>query len=254
MQCVYELLLTFIMSPTLKNGTIQQYLTKSFTKSYLELFDSEDPRERDYLKTIMHRIYGRFLTLRTQIKEQIMNLLLCIIIDGENYNGLTELLEILGSITSGLVVPLKAEHQEFFKRVLIPLHKIKTLPTFNTQLQLCVKNYLEKHSALAIDLIQGLLKFWPLTCPAKEVIFINEIEEVLDLMGNTAEGKFQEFGPGLLKRLLLTSQGLHYQAAERSLLLLNSDHLQKIVKANMSKAYPIIVKGLLVSSQHSHWN
>jgi hypothetical protein len=24
----------------------------------LELFDSEDPRERDYLKTILHRIYG----------------------------------------------------------------------------------------------------------------------------------------------------------------------------------------------------
>jgi len=63
-----------------------------------------------------------------------MNLLLCIIIDGENYNGLTELLEILGSITSGLAVPLKVEHQEFFKRVLVPLHKIKTLPTFNTQL------------------------------------------------------------------------------------------------------------------------
>jgi serine/threonine-protein phosphatase 2A regulatory subunit B' len=115
------------MSPSLKNGTIQQYLTKSFTKSYLELFDSEDPRERDYLKTIMHRIYGRFLSLRPQIKDQIMNMLLCIIIDGENHNGLTELLEILGSITSGLAVPLKPEHAEFFKRVLIPLHKIKTL-------------------------------------------------------------------------------------------------------------------------------
>ena len=24
----------------------------------IELFDSEDPREREYLKTILHRIYG----------------------------------------------------------------------------------------------------------------------------------------------------------------------------------------------------
>lgn len=24
----------------------------------MDLFDSEDPRERDYLKTILHRIYG----------------------------------------------------------------------------------------------------------------------------------------------------------------------------------------------------
>jgi hypothetical protein len=32
-------------------------------------------------------------------------------------------------------------------------------------------------------LIKGLLKFWPISCPAKEVIFINEIEEVIELMG-----------------------------------------------------------------------
>jgi hypothetical protein len=36
---------------------------------------------------------------------------------------------------------------------------------------------------LSIDLIKGLLKFWPLTSPAKEVIFINVIEEVIELMG-----------------------------------------------------------------------
>lgn len=58
---------------------------------------------------------------------------------------------------------------------------------------------------LSIDLIKGLLKFWPLTCPAKEVIFINEIEEVIDLMGSQGEAKFVEFGPALLKRLIQTS-------------------------------------------------
>ena len=47
---------------------------------------------------------------------------------------------------------------------------------------------------------------------------------------------------------------MHYQAAERSLLMLNSDHVQKYVKSNMTKAYPIVVKGLLTSSQQSHWN
>ena len=31
---------------------------KKFLMKLLELFDSEDPRERDYLKTILHRIYG----------------------------------------------------------------------------------------------------------------------------------------------------------------------------------------------------
>jgi hypothetical protein len=73
-----------------------------------------------------------------------------------------------------------------------------------------VKNYLEKSQALAIPLIHGLLKFWPITAPAKEVIFINECEEIIDLMGAQADVRFNEFGPMLLKRLLSTSQDMHY--------------------------------------------
>jgi serine/threonine-protein phosphatase 2A regulatory subunit B' len=122
------------MSPHVQSDHLQRHLNKSFVKNYLELFDSEDPRERDYLKTILHRIYGKFLGLRPNIKEQIMNLLLRITQDAETHNGLTELLEILGSITCGLAVPLKQEHQDFFKKVLLPLHKVKELTTFNTQL------------------------------------------------------------------------------------------------------------------------
>lgn len=46
----------------------------TFSPAYaqlLDLFDSEDPRERDFLKTILHRIYGKFLGLRAYIRRQI---------------------------------------------------------------------------------------------------------------------------------------------------------------------------------------
>ena len=36
----------------------KRYVDQHFVLKLLELFDSEDPRERDYLKTILHRIYG----------------------------------------------------------------------------------------------------------------------------------------------------------------------------------------------------
>ena len=36
----------------------RKYIDTSLITRFLELFDSEDPRERDYLKTILHRIYG----------------------------------------------------------------------------------------------------------------------------------------------------------------------------------------------------
>ena len=47
---------------------------------------------------------------------------------------------------------------------------------------------------------------------------------------------------------------MHYQAAERSLLLLNSDTIQKMVRLNKSVAYPLVVKNLIAGSQQTHWN
>jgi len=38
---------------------------------------------------------------------------------------------------------------------------------------------------------------------------------------------------------------MHYQAAERALLLLNNEIIQKLVRSNMQKAYPIVVGGLI---------
>jgi len=86
--------------------------------------------------------------------------------------------------------------------VLIPLHKVKGLQNFNTQLLTCMKNFLEKNKLLGIDLVQGLLKYWPITCPAKEIVYINEIEEILEIVGAEAEKNFGVYGPKLLKRLV----------------------------------------------------
>ena len=134
-----------------------------------------------------------------------MNLILKVTYDHETHNGLTELLEILSSIISGFASPLKPEHQDFFNKVMVPLHRVKTLSTFNTQLQLCIKNFLEKDNHLSVPLIKSLLKVWPITNPAKEVVFLNEVEELLDTNWSVISGRFVEFGPKLLKRLIKTS-------------------------------------------------
>ena len=46
-----------------------------------------------------------------------------------------------------------------------------------------MKNFLEKDKSLGVDLLNGLLKYWPITAPAKEVIYITEIEEILENIG-----------------------------------------------------------------------
>lgn len=73
LQIVYELFLRFLESPDFQANVAKRYIDTYFVLHLLDLFDSEDPRERDFLKTVLHRIYGKFLGLRAYIRKQINN-------------------------------------------------------------------------------------------------------------------------------------------------------------------------------------
>lgn len=169
------------MSSSLSTVQITRCLDNTFIQKMVELFDSEDPRERDYLKTILHRIYGKYMGIRTYIRLQVQNLLLRVTYEVEDHNGLSELFEIFSSIVNGFIAPLKQEHKDFFQKVLIPIHKVKSLSNFHGPLMQNIKHLIEKDHQLAVQLIIGLLRIWPITNPAKESVFLNEIEEIMEL-------------------------------------------------------------------------
>ena len=75
-QLVYEFFLRFLESPDFQPSIGKKVIDQKFVLQLLELFDSEDPRERDFLKTVLHRIYGKFLGLRAFIRKQINNFFL----------------------------------------------------------------------------------------------------------------------------------------------------------------------------------
>ena len=56
LQIIYEFLLRYVVSNEVDAKVGKKYIDNTFVLKLLELFDSEDPRERDYLKTILHRI------------------------------------------------------------------------------------------------------------------------------------------------------------------------------------------------------
>ncbi len=74
LQLVYEFFLRFLESPDFTASIAKKHIDQRFVCQLLELFDSEDPRERDFLKTTLHRIYGKFLGLRAYIRKQINNI------------------------------------------------------------------------------------------------------------------------------------------------------------------------------------
>ena len=164
-QVVYEFFLRFIESQDFNTNIAKAYIDHQFVlqvkpqilcsdfallilSQLLELFDSEDPRERDFLKTTLHRIYGKFLNLRSYIRRSINNVFFQFVYETERFNGIAELLEILGSIINGFALPLKEEHKLFLTRVLLPLHKVKSLSMYHPQLAYCIVQFLEKDAGL----------------------------------------------------------------------------------------------------------
>ncbi|GLT28969.1 hypothetical protein SLA2020_038670 [Shorea laevis] len=250
LQIVYDLLLRFISYNSLDAKVAKKYVDHSFILRLLDLFDSEDPRERDCLKTILHRIYGKFMVHRPFIRKAVTNIIYRFVFETEKHNGIAELLEIFGSIISGFALPLKEEHKMFLCRALIPLHKPKSLGVYHQQLTYCVVQFIDKDPKLANNVIKGLLKYWPVTNSQKELMFISELEEILEMI-NMAE--FQKIMVPLFRRIGYCLNSSHYQVAERAHLLWNNEHVLQLITQNRQVILPLIFSALEQNTQ-THWN
>ncbi|CAL9125589.1 unnamed protein product [Musa acuminata var. zebrina] len=286
LQLVYELLLRYVISSDTDTKVAKRYIDHSFVLRILDLFESEDPREREYLKTILHRIYGKFMVHRPFIRKAINNIFYRFIFETERHSGIGELLEILGSIINGFALPMKEEHKLFLVRVLIPLHRPKPVGMYHQQLSYCIVQFVEKDYKLADTIIRGLLKYWPVTNCQKEVLFLGELEEVLEA---TQPAEFQRCMVPLFKQISHCLSSSHFQVwiflcepnnvverkftrrlflsafltynddeyglqvAERALFLWNNDHIVSLIAQNRSVIFPIIFEALEKNMQ-GHWN
>ncbi|XP_044746416.1 serine/threonine-protein phosphatase 2A 56 kDa regulatory subunit gamma isoform-like isoform X1 [Coccinella septempunctata] len=250
LQLVYELFLRVLEAQDFQPNVAKRYIDQKFVLQLLELFDSEDPRERDLLKTTLHRIYGKFLGLRAFIRKQINNIFYRFIYETEHHNGIAELLEILGSIINGFALPLKDEHKVFLLRVLMPLHKVKSLSVYHPQLAYCVVQFLEKDPSLTQPVIRCLLKYWPKTHSPKEVMFLNELEEILDVI---EPAEFQKVMVPLFRQLAKCVSSPHFQVAERALYYWNNEYVMSLVSENAAEILPLMFHSLYKNSK-THWN
>ncbi|KAL0401916.1 UNVERIFIED_CONTAM: Serine/threonine protein phosphatase 2A regulatory subunit B' beta isoform [Sesamum latifolium] len=250
LQLVYDILLKYVVSSETDTKIAKRYLDHSFVLKLLDLFDSEDMREREYLKTILHRIYGRFMVHRPFIRNAINNIFYRFIFETERYNGIAELLEILGSIINGFALPMKEEHKLFLVRALIPLHKPKCVSSYHQQLSYCITQFVEKDYRLADTVIRGVLKYWPVTNCGKEVLFLGELEEVLEV---TQSAEFQRCMVPLFRQIGRSLNSPHFQVAERALFWWNNEHIVGLIAENRRVILPIIFDAL-EKNIRGHWN
>lgn len=250
LQIVYELLLRYVVSPDTDARLARRHVDQAFVVRLLELFDSEDSRERDYLKTILHRVYGKFMSHRPFIRRSINHVFYRFVFETERHAGIAELLEILGSIINGFALPLKEEHKAFLARVLMPLHKPKCVGMYHQQLAYCVAQFVEKDARLAAPVISSLLRYWPATNSQKEVLFLGEVEELLEL---TREEEFAAVAGPLFSRVARCLTSPHFQVAERTLFLWNNEYVVTLVAGAREAVLPRVF-GALAANAAGHWN
>uniref|UniRef100_A0A3B5PSM5 Serine/threonine protein phosphatase 2A regulatory subunit n=1 Tax=Xiphophorus maculatus TaxID=8083 RepID=A0A3B5PSM5_XIPMA len=222
LQLVYEFFLRFLESPDFQPSMAKRYIDQKFVLQLLELFDSEDPREREYLKTILHRVYGKLLGLRAYIPSIYV----------KNYY---------------FIINGSTEHKQFLVRVLIPLHTAKSLSIFHAQCYEC--RYIIC-TLFVLQIIRGLLKYWPKTCTQKEVMFLGEIEEILDVIEPSQFIRIQE---PLFKQIAACISSPHFQVAERALYFWNNEYILSLIEENCQVILPLVFATLYRVSKE-HWN
>eukprot|EP00514_Thraustochytrium_sp_LLF1b_P003709 CAMPEP_0184517434 /NCGR_PEP_ID=MMETSP0198_2-20121128/5556_1 /TAXON_ID=1112570 /ORGANISM="Thraustochytrium sp., Strain LLF1b" /LENGTH=478 /DNA_ID=CAMNT_0026907813 /DNA_START=330 /DNA_END=1766 /DNA_ORIENTATION=- len=253
LQVVYEFLLRFVVSKEVsaKVAKRKDVVDQAFCVKLVQTFDSEDQREREYLKTRLHRVYGKFTSHRSFIRKQISHTFQRLVFDTERHNGISELLEILGSIINGFALPLKAEHLRFLQTSLLPLHASKSVCSYHHQLSYCVIQYIERDSSTAPAIVKGLAKYWPWSESSKQVMFLNELEDVLE---SADSAHTPELLPYVLKIVSRSIASEHFQVIERTLYLWNNE----VLATNLfGKQYSHIVfppLHPLICSKELHWN
>jgi serine/threonine-protein phosphatase 2A regulatory subunit B' len=135
---------------------------------------------RDYLKTITHRIYSKLTQRRALIRRVICNVFFEFVFETEKHNGVAEMLEILASIINGFAVPIKDEHKVMLVKALLPLHKSGAIGAYHPQLSYCIALYVAKDHALTRDVLPGLLRMWPFGNSQKQIMFLNELEDIFE--------------------------------------------------------------------------
>lgn len=151
----------------------------------------------------------------------------------------------------------------------MPLHKVKSLSVYHPQLAYCVVQFLEKDPSLTeqvpfnccclfvlytnhfyLQVIKSLLKYWPKVHSPKEVMFLNELEEILDVI---EPAEFQKVMCPLFKQLAKCVSSPHFQVAERALYYWNNEYIMTLMSDNVAAILPIMFPSLYRNAK-THWN
>lgn len=246
LELVYEMLAKLLSSKDLDTSVAQQGgMDKHLLNGLLELFESEDPREREVLKSLVIKFFNRIPPLRSSVRRGIQSFCTrAVYLEGAEapQSGVAEVLEVLGSrVVGAFATPLKEEHKDLLLKVLLPLYRLDTLMFFYTQLKELVRMFCKKEPFLAKQVIFSLLRYWPVTAGAKQTVFLSEIEDLFHML---PPGEVKHVTPPVVKRLGACIAQPMSEVAERALVFWRNSAMVRFTVQYGRDEMPMVVSGL----------
>jgi serine/threonine-protein phosphatase 2A regulatory subunit B' len=152
-------------------------------------------------------------------------------------------------------VPVKADHVKLLQSALIPLHKVKSMQMYHAHLVYCMAQYIEKEQRFAIPIIGGILKYYPYGNTGKELLFLEELCELIEVL---SPATLAEVEVPVYQRLALCIEGDHFQIAEKALHFWGNEILNQTVmemQSHRAVVLPLVFNALYKNSnpETAHW-
>lgn len=250
LELVYKCFQCFLENPKMDPKTFVDNITPTFLHRLIALFNTPDIRERTVLKLLVHRIYLRFNVHRPAIRAEMQNCLFTFLFEEKFFCGVNEILEIFMSIINGYSVPLKQEHLRFFHSILLPLHGSDYYHSFADNLAICIGQYVQKDASLMVDFFKGLLQYWPKSSTVKEVMFIEQLDHILEVI---SDEQFDEIRTRLFDKIGDLVQSNAFRVSEAAMILWRNDRFVELSIKYSNEILPIICPRLYATGMQ-HWN
>eukprot|EP00494_Astrolonche_serrata_P024997 UN25257 len=240
LQWVYEIFLVIIQ--TVDGRVLKGFLDMKFLQNLVENISSIDDREREEVKTALHKIYVKIVARRMQMRKCFGFFLINIVHTRvEHSRGIAPLLEICSSFISGFSVPIRQQHVVFFKSVLLPLHTHKKLPEFHIELMRCILLYLQKEDSLLGETMKALIQYWSCQNPEKQLYFLQEADDLFVMSLEKKEDVPKSNRPHCINFLKFVAKQVcvcpHIEIARRALHLWCTPGACIDSKENFSKSF-----------------
>uniref|UniRef100_A0A1A9WPJ0 Serine/threonine protein phosphatase 2A regulatory subunit n=1 Tax=Glossina brevipalpis TaxID=37001 RepID=A0A1A9WPJ0_9MUSC len=247
---IYEVFYCFVHHSEFKPEYVEVYFDEPFLMKLIQLFDTEIEPERYTLTNILTNVFGKCPSRREFIRKTIVDIFLAYIYEEKEFNGVSELLQIFQLVIMEFGTILNYEYFELLMRVLLPLHIGRFLSIYYINLSSCVILYIKKYSVLAENVIKQLLLFWPRNSSEKQIIFLEEIDTILEIIQLR---EFEGVEEILFRQLGECAKSPHMLVSKSALRIWRNTRVRDLVEESDILILPIIVPALYVTTK-THWN